>query len=183
MTRKFAAVPIRRQKERIKKGKLMKIRTKINSRALTSNHNQTLVKERIRREIKQMLTNITNNKVHSLLAIAGLLVLCFAISPRFITLVSAQTPPLMTLDIYQNGVKVGEVFRPAGTKEEINYVEHWVLFDNFVYMGAISSMSTSFVKSHQEYSSEQDFFARVPWGKGFRYVRVDCNDTTSLPGR
>jgi hypothetical protein len=37
--------------------------------------------------------------------------------------------------------------------------------------------------SRQTYSSEEDFFARVAWEPGFRYVRVDATDTDTLPGR
>jgi hypothetical protein len=44
-------------------------------------------------------------------------------------------------------------------------------------------LKTTITLAREKYASEEDFFARVPWGPGFRYVRVDCLDTDQLPGR
>jgi hypothetical protein len=86
-------------------------------------------------------------------------------------------------DILQNGRKVGEIFVPARAAGQINYVEHWVLFSDYVYPNSDLSLNTKIKASRQTYTSEGDFFARVPWGPGFRYVRIDATDTDRLPGR
>jgi hypothetical protein len=86
-------------------------------------------------------------------------------------------------DIFQNGRKVGEIFVPARAAGQTNYVEHWVLFSDYVYPDSDLSLNTKIKASRKTYTSEDDFFARVPWGPGFRYVRVDATDTDTLPGR
>jgi hypothetical protein len=34
----------------------------------------------------------------------------------------------------------------------------------------------------QRYASDEDFFARVPWSLGFRYLRIDVAESDHLPG-
>ena len=86
--------------------------------------------------------------------------------------------------IRQNGIQVGVIYVPQRDPDMTTYVEHWVLYDNYVYPGKDASLVTTITKSEKdEYRDEADFFARVPWGKGFRYVRVDATDTDKLPGR
>ena len=86
-------------------------------------------------------------------------------------------------DIFQNGRKVGEIFVPARAAGQTNYVEHWVLFSDYVYPDGDLSLNTKIKAGRKTYTSEEDFFARVPWGRGYRYVRIDATDTDTLPGR
>ncbi len=86
-------------------------------------------------------------------------------------------------DGFGNKVKVGEIYVPRRETGATNYVEHWVLFDNYVYPSAENRVVTTIRPSRLSYQSEEDFFARVAWGTGFRYVRVDCLDTDRLPDR
>lgn len=91
-------------------------------------------------------------------------------------------------DIFQTNsfgdrIKVGEIYVPQRDPGAINYVEHWVLFDNYVYPSAENRVVTIIRPSRLRYASEQDFFAGVEWRRGFRYVRVDCIDTNRVPGR
>jgi hypothetical protein len=86
-------------------------------------------------------------------------------------------------DIFQNGRKVGEIFVPARSALQTSYVEHWVLFSDYVYPDRDLSLKTKIKAGRQRYASEEDFFARVPWGRGYRYVRIEATDTDTLPGR
>jgi hypothetical protein len=95
----------------------------------------------------------------------------------------AQLDPTGGFEIFQNGVKAGEIFVPSRDLEAVNYVEHWVLFNNYVYPGKDPELVTTIKVARRGYANEADFFARVPWGQGFRYVRVDSTDTDKLPGR
>ena len=94
----------------------------------------------------------------------------------------AQLDP-STFNLLQNGAKVGEIYVPQREPGAINYVEHWVLFNNYEYPGKDPSLVTTIVAGRSNYESEEDFFKRVAWGPGFRYVRVDSTDTDKLPGR
>jgi len=86
-------------------------------------------------------------------------------------------------DGFGDKIKVGEIYVPRREAGTTNYVEHWVLFDNYVYPNAENRVATIIRASRSSYESEEDFFARVAWGKGFRYVRVDSLDTDRLPDR
>jgi hypothetical protein len=86
-------------------------------------------------------------------------------------------------DIIQNGKKVGEIFVPQREVGQINYIEHWVLFADYVYPDSDLSLNTKIKAGRQRYVSEADFFGRVPWGPRYRYVRIDATDTEVLPGR
>ena len=86
-------------------------------------------------------------------------------------------------DGFGNQVKGGEIYVPWREAGTTNYVEHWVLFDNYVYPSSENRVVTTIRPSRLSYQSEEDFFARVAWGAGFRYVRVDSTDTDKLPGR
>jgi hypothetical protein len=85
-------------------------------------------------------------------------------------------------DIFQKGKKVGEIFVPARAVGQNVYVEHWVLFSDYVYPNGERSLKTKIKAGRQRYTTEEDFFARVPWSPGYRYVRVDATDTDRLPG-
>jgi hypothetical protein len=95
---------------------------------------------------------------------------------------SAQLDP-GNFEIRQNGRKVGEIFVPARAAEATSYVEHWVLFDGYVYPGEDSPATVRIKDSARRYASEADFFARVRWEQGFRYVRIDVTESDRLPGR
>lgn len=96
----------------------------------------------------------------------------------------AQLVP-QCFDVLQNGIKVGEVYVPERDPKATQYVEHWVLFNSYVYPSKDQSDWTMEIRVAQRsnYESEADFFARVPWGPGFRYVRADCAESDRLPGR
>ena len=87
-------------------------------------------------------------------------------------------------DIFQRGRLVGIIYVPAREEGAVHYVEHWVLFDNYVYPGRDPHLRTTIALSrYRNYETEEEFFRRVPWGPGYRYVRVDSTDTETLPGR
>ena len=86
-------------------------------------------------------------------------------------------------DVFQDGRKVGEIYVPAREPGATHYVEHWVLFSDYVYPNRQLSVVTTIKASRTHYGSEAEFFARVAWGPGFRYVRVESYDTDQLPGR
>ena len=86
-------------------------------------------------------------------------------------------------DQFQNERKVAEIFVPEREPGATFYVEHWVLFDGYVYPSPQLSVVTTIKASRLRYASEADFFARVAWGPGFRYIRVESFDTDQLPGR
>jgi len=69
-------------------------------------------------------------------------------------------------DILQNGRKVGEIFVSARAAGQTNYVEHRVLFSDYVYPDSDLSLKTKIKASRRTYTSEEDFFARVAWGAG-----------------
>ncbi len=126
----------------------------------------------------------TGTRVKSLVAILFALALTVPVSARIEPYSSLQIDPTQLCIIRQNGIRVGEIFVPDQERGAINYVEHWVLYDNYVYPNIDKpSLVTTIEAVRNDYESEDDFFARVPWGKGFRYVRVDCTDTDKLPGR
>jgi hypothetical protein len=93
---------------------------------------------------------------------------------------AAQLDP-GTHDVFQNGRKVAQIFAPERTADETSYVEHWVLFDSYVYPNRSLSLVTEIRPSRDSYASLEDFFARVAWGPGFRYIRVAAFESNSLP--
>jgi hypothetical protein len=88
-------------------------------------------------------------------------------------------------EVLQNGIRVGEIYVPARDPKATQYVEHWVLYNSYVYPSKDQPDWTMEIRAAQRshYESEADFFARVPWGPGFRYVRADCAESDRLPGR
>jgi hypothetical protein len=93
----------------------------------------------------------------------------------------AQCPvePDYALGIFQEGVLRGEVMRVDG--DDSNYVEHWVLYPDYVYPSARNRVATQILPGIKRYAGLEDFFARVPFEKGARYVKVICEDGTVLP--
>ena len=94
----------------------------------------------------------------------------------------AQIDPYrVSIGVFQNRVLVGEVLRTDLDPE--HYVEHWVLYPGYVYPSAENRVVTELRPGLRAYDSVEDFFRRVPFEKGSRYVKVDCTDGTTLPGR
>ena len=78
--------------------------------------------------------------------------------------------------------KRGEIFVPRREPGAISYVEHWVLFENYVYPSAENRVVTIIRPSQRKLMTEEEFFARIPNRPGVRYVRVECSETVMLPG-
>jgi hypothetical protein len=111
------------------------------------------------------------------IAAVTMLVACLTMSLAF-----AQLDP-GDCRIYQNGVQVGEIYVPGWSSQSL-YVEHWILYPNYVYPNARNGIKTEIIRdTNASYTSETDFFARAPFGPGYRYVRVTSNDTDRMPGR
>ena len=80
-------------------------------------------------------------------------------------------------EIYHaDGTKVGEIY-VAREGSATRYVEHWVMFDGYIYPSMIKPAR------EQRYASEQDFLARVPFGPGSTYARWDVVEQSRIPGR
>ena len=86
------------------------------------------------------------------------------------------------VDVFQGGSKVGEIFVPARAPSAHRYIEHWVLFSGYVYPGSDSATTTEIRAATARYASAQNFFNRVPWGPGFRYVLIQATEAGRLPG-
>ena len=85
--------------------------------------------------------------------------------------------------LFQKGVEVGVIFAPSRSSSA-RYVEHWILYKGYVYPGQEGAAAVEIRPDGQvTYSSEADFFKRTRWEPGFRYVRVDASESTTLPGR
>jgi len=87
--------------------------------------------------------------------------------------------------IIQNGIRVGEIYVPERNPKATQYVEHWVLYNSYVYPSPDQSHLKTEIRVEKQigYESEADFFARVSWVPGYRYVRVDCTEFDKLPTR
>jgi hypothetical protein len=113
-------------------------------------------------------------------AVAMTLLACLGTAMAF-----GQLDPGMSR-IIQNGVQVGEVYVPPRASQGL-YAEHWILYPNYVYPSPSNGVKTEIVPiadgdpSNPNYKSEADFFARAPFGPGYRYVVVTCNDSTRFP--
>ncbi len=83
--------------------------------------------------------------------------------------------------IRQHGHVVGEIYREGDQPD--HYVEHWVLFPDYVYPSGVNQVETTLVPGHHAYENAADFLAHVPFENGSRSVKVDCNDGESIPGR
>jgi|SRR5215469_15252034 len=83
--------------------------------------------------------------------------------------------------IYEDGVQVGEIYVPQWGISS-RYDEHWILYPNYVYPSPRTGVRAEIVpEPHSSYASETDFFARVPFGPGYRYVHVTSEDSAQLP--
>jgi hypothetical protein len=95
-------------------------------------------------------------------------------------LMFAQVLPDERAAIIQNGVQVGEIYVPPQSDRGL-YVEHWILYPNYVYPNARNGVKTEIVPIANPYTNEEDFFARAPFGPGYRYVEATCNDSPRFP--
>jgi len=95
----------------------------------------------------------------------------------------AQFDPEVKIYLYENGVRVGEIYVPDRAPEQTEYVEHWVLYPNYMYPGPQYIGTLDIVPSPTErpYASESDFFSHVPFAKGSKYIRVTCQEYSTLP--
>jgi hypothetical protein len=95
------------------------------------------------------------------------------------TVALAQLDPGVSA-VYQNGAKVGEIYVPARTDQGL-YAEHWILYPNYAYVGQGGAEIKIVPDPNKNYASEADFFARAPFGPGYRYVHVTSEDSAKLP--
>jgi hypothetical protein len=93
----------------------------------------------------------------------------------------AQLDPGERLYLYENNVRVGEVYVLDRPPDATQYVEDWVLYPNYLYPGPRFMAGLQIVASPTEkpYASESDFFANVPFAAGSKYVRVSAQEYTS----
>ncbi|MGH9768201.1 MAG: hypothetical protein ACREAB_12265 [Blastocatellia bacterium] len=149
----------------------LKVKANVKAGALNPNHNQTLGR------------GLSVRKCVKMSAIVACVAIFITVAQAFPT--KAQLDPTPWYEIFQNGIKTGEIYVPDRDLKAVHYAEHWVLFNNYVYPGRDPELVTTIRvgRGRGGYESEADFFARAPWGPGFRYVRVDSTDTDKLPGR
>ena len=115
---------------------------------------------------------------------AGLLALVLAgLSPRPAT--AQLDPGYFRTYVYENGVRVGEIYVPEQAVGQAQHEEDWVLYPNYVYPGPqfIGALQIVPSPTEQPYLSESDFFSRVPFAKGSKFIRVTAQENTSLPTR
>lgn len=85
--------------------------------------------------------------------------------------------------LYENGVRVGEIYVPDRVEGQTEYVEHWVLYPKYLYPGPqfIGALQIVASPTEQPYASEADFLRRVPFEKGSKYIRVTAQESSYLP--
>ena len=88
--------------------------------------------------------------------------------------VRTQLPiePQRATVVFQNGRPVAEVFR-----DDLNpHVEHWVLFPQYVEPSTSSHVVTTWIAGAKLYrGGTAEFFKRVPYEAGSRYLKVDSS--------
>jgi hypothetical protein len=89
---------------------------------------------------------------------------------------AAQLDP-GNFDLVQEGRKVGEIFVPERAPGATTYVEHWVLFPDYVNPDPETRGATRIRRARVQDASEADFFRRVRFGPDFRYVRIDVTES------
>lgn len=105
----------------------------------------------------------------------------------FIALCFGQLDPTggkigSTFDLYEAGKKVGEIYVPGRFPGTTHYLEHWVLFPGYVYPGPKSLVTLKIVpRLTSPYEDEHDFFRRVRFEPGSKYVRVAADEFTRMP--
>src|SRR5262245_19046688 len=161
----------------------MKVKTNIKAGYWPDQHNQTLargleVNSKQRLGSKRAWVNLT-------LSFLAITLVALTIIRASAIPASAQLDPSDGYDVFQNGIRVGEIYVPERDPKATQYVEHWVLYNSYVFPSSDQPELKTEIRLAQKssYESEADFFARAPFGPGFRYVRADCTDTDRLPGR
>lgn len=87
-----------------------------------------------------------------------------------------------SFELYESSNKVGEVYVPARDPNVTHYVEHWVLYPNYVYPGPKSLATLKVVPlSASPYQDETAFFKRVRFSAGSKYIRVTADEFNQLP--
>jgi hypothetical protein len=109
-------------------------------------------------------------------AIAGAIVLL-----RPTTAPAQIDPDQRSFAVVQNNAVVGEIWREGSNPK--HYVEHWVLYSGYEYPSTVNQVSATLRPGHHAYADTADFLAHVPFEEGSRYVKVDCDDSESIPGR
>jgi hypothetical protein len=85
-------------------------------------------------------------------------------------------------DIYQREMKVGEIYVHWRQPEAARYDEHWVLFPEYVYPGPKNLEPVRIVpRAKSPYASAEDFFRRVEFVRGSKYIRVIADEYDQLP--
>lgn len=92
--------------------------------------------------------------------------------------------PIDEFGIFQKETRVGEIYSPGTDIKATQYVEHWVLYDGYIYPGKNHLGLTTTIKASPEsaYKSEADFFASVPGGRVTPMSGWIARNTTSCLG-
>src|SRR5262245_33808134 len=77
--------------------------------------------------------------------------------------------PIDAFGLFKKEVPVADIYSPGKDIKATQYVEHWVLYDGYVYPGNNQPGLTTTIKAAplSGYKSEADFFANAPWGPGY----------------
>jgi hypothetical protein len=93
--------------------------------------------------------------------------------------VTAQVDPGLRVYLYDRDLRVGEVFVPERAPGASHYEEHWVLYKNYEYPGPnnLRGLVIKAESSETPYRNADDFFARVPFRKGSKYIHVTATES------
>lgn len=98
-------------------------------------------------------------------------------------------PDTRSLLLYESGLRVGEIYVPERAPAATHYLEHWVLYKNYLYPGPnfigelLVSPLAGGTSEQNVYRDEADFFRRATFPAGSKYVKVTVDEFTSIPGR
>jgi hypothetical protein len=99
---------------------------------------------------------------------------------------SAQLDPSTRIYLYEEGVRVGEVYVPPREEHQTTYEEHWVLYAKYRYPGPnyLRSLVIKAEPTEFPYRDADDFFRRVPFGPHFTYIHITATESlTKAPIR
>ena len=83
--------------------------------------------------------------------------------------------------LFDHGVQVGEVYILDRAPGQTQYAEDWVLYPNYAHSGPRFIGALQVVPGTLHYQSESDFFSKVPFPAGSKFVRVSAEEFSSLP--
>jgi hypothetical protein len=86
-----------------------------------------------------------------------------------------------TQSLFDHGVQVGEVYVLDRAPGQTQYAEDWVLYPNYAHSGPRFIGALDVVPGTLHYQSESDFFSKVPFPAGSKFVRVSAEEFSSLP--